>query len=164
MGDCLGMAEGMAEGTLDDAVGGALSGTVDDTVEGGPVDDSVEGMDATGSTTAPALVPHARIVREWRAGQATTVTPDAIGFVHWAGEWWSRTGPFWAPVADSTLAAALADEHASYAGDVPPHCLRDPWTIARNRLRTAVRCGRPPVFMPMFAAEPRPFPAVVCRR
>ena len=65
-------------------------------------------------------------------------------------------------IPDGPLTAALSTGHArlirarAAAGMPAPSRGRDPWTIARNRRRMGVVCGKPPAFMPMFAAEPAP--------
>lgn len=138
-------------------------------------------MDTTDSTTgvpahrdrttaATGTMAHQRMVQRWRSGRADTVSPEIISYVHYDGCWWRRTNGMWESIPDGLLASALSTGHArlvrarAAAGMPEPSRGRDPWTIARNRQRMGVACGKPRAFMPMFAAEPRPFPSATCNR
>jgi|SRR5215475_3280863 len=111
---------------------------------------------------------HDRMVQRWRSGLAEPVSPEIISYVRYDGAWWRRAGRVWQAIPDGPLAGALAAGHDRLSTrDESESCDprgRDPWTIARNRHRSGVSCGRPPAFMPMRATDLRPFPSVACRR
>ncbi len=141
----------------------------------------VEGMDTTDPTTGvpehrdrtaatTRTITHQRMVQRWRSGRAETVSPEIISYVYHDGCWWRRASGMWESIPDGPIALALSTGHArlvrarTAAGVPAPSRGRDPWTIARNRQRMGVVCGKPPALMPMFAAEPRPYPPATCDR
>jgi hypothetical protein len=142
-------------------------------------------MDASDETTRLAAqrdraghvirtMSHHQMVRQWRSGLAEPVSPEIISYVRYDGAWWRRAGAVWQAIPDGPLAGALAAGHDRLAARVDGDSCddadrcdprgRDPWTVARNRHRSGVTCGRPPAFMPMRATDLRPFPSIVCLR
>ncbi len=113
---------------------------------------------------------HRRIVQRWRSGLADPFSAEIISYVRYDGRWWRRTSDMWEEIPDGPAASALSAEHARLAphrdatDGWPAPRGRDPWTIARNRRRMGIACGKPAAFMPMRAIDPRPFPHAVCQR
>jgi hypothetical protein len=122
------------------------------------------------TTATTRTMAHQRMVQRWRSGRAETVSPEIISYVHYDGCWWRRTNGMWESIPDGPLAIALSSGHArlvrarAAAGVPAPARGRDPWTIARNRQRMGVVCGKPSAFMPMRATDLRPFPPATCDR
>jgi hypothetical protein len=122
------------------------------------------------TTATTRTMAHQRMVQRWRSGRAETVSPEIISYVHYDGCWWRRTNGMWESIPDGPLAIALSSGHArlvrarAAAGVPVPSRGRDPWTIARNRQRMGVACGKRPAFMPMRATDLRPFPPATCDR
>jgi hypothetical protein len=138
-------------------------------------------MDTTDSTTGvpghrdhsvrtTRTIPHQRMVRRWRSGLAEPASPEIISYVHYDGCWWRRASGMWESIPHGPLALALSAGHARVVrargtvGMPPAPPGRDPWTIARNRQRMGVACGKPPTFMAMRVTDLRPFPPTACER
>ncbi len=120
---------------------------------------------------SPRLLRHTAMVRHWRNGLAAPVSARIIDYVSYDGAWWRRLGTVWEAIPDGPFALALEagrarfDQACCAAGVARPHLpgpgVKDPWSSARARRRGG-GCGRPPVLVPMTAAEVRPRHPIAC--
>jgi len=96
--------------------------------------------------TAVQTMPHERMVRRWQQGDAYPVSPRVTDYAYCDGGWWRRTGGRrrgWTSIPDGPFAMALTagrERLWSLTGGLDADRHRDPWSVARNRLRSGVTC------------------------
>ena len=92
----------------------------------------------------PATMSHATMVAHWRAGEAVPAAPRTVDYARYDGVWWERSGGGWAELPDCPLSLGLTARRAELVADGRDEEHddggRDPWTVARNRLRTGLSC------------------------
>jgi hypothetical protein len=100
-------------------------------------------LDIAESTTT--TMSHRRMVAEWRLGRAYPVSPRVTDYAYCDGTWWRRDGGRdggWTSIPDGPFALALAagrERLWSLTGGLDADRHRDPWSVARNRLRAGHR-------------------------
>ncbi len=99
--------------------------------------------------TTVRTMSHEQMVRQWRHGQAYPVSPRVTDYAHCDGGWWRRSGGRsreWTSIPDGPFAMALTGGRErlwSLTGGLDADRHRDPWSVARNRLRSGTcRGGR----------------------
>lgn len=91
---------------------------------------------------------HEEMLRHWRTGSAYPVSPRITDYAYCDGGWWRRTGgraSTWTSIPDGPFAMTLSAGHErlwSLTGGLDADRHRDPWSVARNRLRTSAACGQ----------------------
>jgi hypothetical protein len=90
---------------------------------------------------------HAAMVASWRTGHAEPVSSAITDYARYDGIWWRRRGGAWESIPDGPFALSLQAGHRRLQAltgglDRRPASGRDPWTVARNRMRMGGRCPR----------------------
>jgi hypothetical protein len=95
--------------------------------------------------TGVATMSHRQMVAAWRLGRAYPVSPRITDYAYCDGSWWRRGGGEWTSIPDGPFAMSLTagrERLWSLTGGLDADRHRDPWSVARNRLRTSAICGR----------------------
>jgi hypothetical protein len=85
---------------------------------------------------------HRQMVVRWTYGHAVPVSPRVTDYARCDGLWGRRGGGGWTSIPDgpfSMMLSAGRDRLWSLTGGLDADSRRDPWSLARNRLRTG--CG-----------------------
>jgi len=93
----------------------------------------------------PQTMSHSRMLQQWRQGVVHLVSPRIPEYVRYDDLWWRRSKGQWESIPNGPFALILTAGRArlqSLTGGLDNDERRDPWSVARDRMRLGGTCSR----------------------